>query len=580
MRLVEQTRKSIQFRLLMLLVAMSAVILALATTLFGWYGWTLQRRQFEQQLVAMANLVALNSAAPLAFDDRETAREDMTLVQQGGTILYAAIRQPDGSLFAEAGAVSENVPPLHHNPGQTSVDYLAGSRMRATTPIVLNDRVIGQVHLEEDLSGMNRQVITVIGSAVVVFLATLLVAVFLATRIGRTITGPITRLAAMVRMIADRGRVDTGDFIASPDEVGDLARGINTMLDSLERSRRDLEQSLSQQRTLFDTIPMPVYAKDLAGTYIAMNHRYALDVLGDKPDLFIGRNRAQAGRGHDPGMLDHLAAREAELVSSGTNTSFEVTGHDANGELRVYRAQLGLFRDKAGASAGLIGVLLDITEIRRIGKELVDVSMREQQRLARDLHDNLGQLLTATAMRIKALEYAVPETDEAMKTELRDVTALVNRSAREARALSHGLNPVDIERGGLLRALEELAASTEVYARMTCRFTSTGTLPDIDKDASNQLYRIAQEAVNNAVRHASATRIDLHLGRTADEIVLSIRDNGRGMPPQRDGTAAGMGLRIMNQRALMIQGTLHCTPRTSGGTDVVCRYPINDGARA
>ncbi|HMO03596.1 MAG TPA: histidine kinase [Kiritimatiellia bacterium] len=577
MRLIERTRRSIQFRLLILLVAMSAVILALATTLFGWYGWTLQRRQFEQQLVAMANLVALNSAAPLAFDDLDTAREDMHLVQSGSSILYAAIRRPDGSVFAEAGAMAEGSPPLHHDPGQGMVDYLAGSRMRAAIPIVLNDRVIGQVHIEEDLSGMNRQVITVVGSAIAVFLATLFVAVLLAARIGRTITGPITRLAAMVRMIADRGRVDTGDFIASPDEVGDLARGINTMLDSLERSRRELEQSLSQQRTLFDTIPMPVYAKDLAGTYIAMNHRYALDVLGDKPEVFIGRNREQAGNGHDAGMLDHLAAREADLGSSGMSTSFEVTGHDANGELRVYRAQLGLFRDQAGTSAGLIGVLLDITEIRRIGKELVDVSMREQQRLARDLHDNLGQLLTATAMRIKALEYAAPEGDEAMKAELRDVTALVNRSAREARALSHGLNPVDIERGGLLRALEELAASTEVYARLTCRFTSTGPLPEIDKDASNQLYRIAQEAVNNAVRHASATRIDLHLGRTTNEIVLSIRDNGRGIPQRRDGTAAGMGLRIMHQRALMIQGTLHCNPRPSGGTEVVCRHPIDTG---
>lgn len=578
MRLVEQSKRSIRFRLLILLVAMSAVILALATTLFGWYGWTLQRRQFEQQLVAMANLVALNSAAPLAFDDRETAREDMALVRGGGSILYAAIRRPDGSVFAEAGAMAENARPLHHDPGQTTIDYLAGARMRATTPVVLNDRVIGQVHLEEDLSGMNRQVVTVVTSAVAVFALTLLVAVFLATRIGRTITGPITRLAAMVRMIADRGRVDTGDFIASPDEVGDLARGINTMLDSLERSRRDLEHSLSQQRTLFDTIPMPVYAKDLAGAYIAMNHRYALEVLGDKPEVFIGRTREQAGNGHDAAMLDLLAEREAGLRANEAGSAFELTGYDANGELRVYRAQLGLFRTPAGDSAGLIGVLLDITEIRRIGKELVDVSMREQQRLARDLHDNLGQLLTAAAMKIKTLEYGVAEGDETMKAELREVTALVNRSAREARALSHGLNPVDIERGGLVRALEELAASTEVYARLTCRFTSTGPLPELDKDVSNQLYRIAQEAVNNAVRHASATRIEIHLGRSADEIVLGIRDNGRGMPARRDGTGAGMGLRIMHQRALMIHGTLHCNPRTSGGTEVVCRYPIDEGA--
>jgi PAS domain S-box-containing protein len=579
MNLLEYARRSIRFRLWILLVAMSMVILAIGTIIFGLYGWNTQRRQFEANLVSIAELIGLNSKAALSFDDEEIARQDMELIRSHKDIVYAGLLDADGRVFAENGLLSEESHACNDQglvkPG---ICYPNRARICVTTPIEHHGRVIGYVRLEKELAEMNHRVVTLMASAFGGFLFTLLVAMVLSHRIGRTITGPITHLASMIRQVSDTRRIGSPAFVTSRDEVGDLARGINVMLDNLETSRQALEQSLSLQQTLFDTIPMPVYGKNIERRFTAMNHQFATDVIGQPANKVIGRLQEEYPENFDAESLDLLRRKETTLLLTGQEQPFEVIGRDATGRHIIFRIQLGLYHDADGKTAGLMGVMQDITEIRRIGRELIDVSMREQQRLARDLHDNLGQLLTATACKIKTLDYAIEENQTALKSSLAEVIALVNRAAREARAMSHGLNPVDVERGGLVRALQELADSTTVYARLTCRFSVADNLPELEKEISNQLYRIAQEAVSNAVRHAGATTIDIHLAPIAGDVVLTITDDGAGLPDGQEDATTGMGLRIMNQRALMIHGELKYHNRSSGGTTVSCRGPITPGA--
>jgi signal transduction histidine kinase len=308
--------------------------------------------------------------------------------------------------------------------------------------------------------------------------------------------------------------------------------------------------------------------------FTAMNHPFAHEVIGKPPGTILGSMQEDYPNNFDAETTDLFRRREILLLLTGQEQAFEVTGRDASGQPKIYHIRLGIHRDAEGHTVGLMGVMQDITEIRRIGRELIDVSMREQQRLARDLHDNLGQLLTATACKIKLLDYEIEDKQTAIKTSLADIIDLVNRAARETRALSHGLNPVDIERGGLVSALKELADSTVIYTRMNCRFTTDHNLPELSKEISNQLYRIAQEAVSNAVRHADAKSIDIHLAHELGVVVLTITDDGSGLPTDQENTASGMGIRIMNQRALMINGTLECRNREDRGTEVVCRCPI------
>lgn len=578
MNLLEHARRSIRFRLWILLVAMSMAILAIGTVIFGLYGWNTQRRQFEAHLVSLAELIGLNSTAALRFDDEETARQDMELIQNHKDVVYAGLLDAEGRVFAEKGILSpESHSCRDQRPVATGIHYPNRSRMCVTTPIEHQGQVIGYVRLEQELSEMNHRVITLIASSFAGFLFTLLVAMMLSNRIGRTITGPITHLASMIRQVSDTRHIGSPAFVTSRDEVGDLARGINVMLDNLETSRHALEQSLSLQQTLFDTIPMPVYGKNTERRFTAMNHQFAADVVGLPADKVIGRLQEDYPENFDVESLDLLRRKETSLLLTGQTQPFEVMGRDAAGRQKVFRIQLGLYLDADGKTAGLMGVMQDITEIRRIGRELIDVSMREQQRLARDLHDNLGQLLTAIACRIKILDYAIDEHQTELKTSLSEVIALINRAAREARAMSHGLNPVDVERGGLVRALRELADSTAVYARLACRLTAAENLPELDKEISNQLYRIAQEAVSNAVRHAGATTIDIHLAHAEGDVVLTITDDGSGLSPEQEEAATGMGLRIMNQRALMIHGELECGNHHGGGTRITCRCPAAPG---
>jgi signal transduction histidine kinase len=134
--------------------------------------------------------------------------------------------------------------------------------------------------------------------------------------------------------------------------------------------------------------------------------------------------------------------------------------------------------------------------------------------------------------------------------------------------LSRGLSPLSLERGGIVLALKELAATTAA-AGLSCRAAIDDSVRVPDLAAATHLFRIAQEAVHNAIKHAAATRIDIVLRRERDALRLEVADNGRGMRPP--GTkAAGMGLSLMRYRAGMIGATLELTRNQTGGTTVSC----------
>jgi PAS domain S-box-containing protein len=576
--LLARSRRSIHFRLWLFLVAMSAVVLGGTLLVLGFNGWRLQRELYEQQMVDLARLIALNSAAPMEFEDKETARQDLALVATIEDVVFVGLYRSDGSEFVNQGACEDPPPVAGSWSKWPDVHYHADARICVTLPIGRPDELLGYVRVQKSTATMRRQAEVIAYGGLVIFAVALMLAAGMSYRIGRTITGPVLSLAERVRRISATDVIELDFGPVTLDEVGDLTRGVDTMLERLRDSRRRSEDSLAFQRTLFDTIPLPVYGKDTAGRFTAMNKMFARDLLGGDPAALIGRPVEEVAPAFDADCLAIWQRHERAVLNGEAVEPLEVECRLAvspGGRPRWLRIYLGLYRDAAEEVAGLMGVVQDMTEIRRMGRELIDISMREQQRLARDLHDNLGQLLTAAACKAKVVGHGVG-TDSGVAAGLREVIELVNRASREARAMSHGLNPVDVEQGGLVAALCELAASTEVYTKMTCRFEARAGLVPLGKEVSNQLYRIAQEAVSNAVRHAGATEVEIRLQMREGEVELVIGDNGLGM----DGRGAegsdhgnGMGLRIMRQRALLLQGSLRLVSGLEGGVQVVCRCP-------
>lgn len=215
----------------------------------------------------------------------------------------------------------------------------------------------------------------------------------------------------------------------------------------------------------------------------------------------------------------------------------------------------------------------EIAERKRLENELVEVCGREQQRIGQDLHDGLCQQLTGTAMWCRALTVKLRARSAAEAEEMEKATELINQALRQTRALINGISPVEMKADGLLSALKQLTADTGELFGIGCRFISRGNPLISDNNVATHLYRIAQEALTNAGRHGKARRVEISLVAEPGRIVLTVDDNGVGIPDHLEKTT-GMGLRIMNCRARMIGAVLEVQRKAVGGTTVCCRLPI------
>lgn len=220
-----------------------------------------------------------------------------------------------------------------------------------------------------------------------------------------------------------------------------------------------------------------------------------------------------------------------------------------------------------------LAVLNDVSERKVLEREILEVSNREQHRIGNDLHDGLGQELTGVALMLRALATRIRREHPEALPEVDDIVDLVNRSIQSTRTLARGLSPVSLERGGLVPALRTLAArSREAYSTGISLRTRMSQPLRIDESTANHLYRIVQEAINNAVRHGRASRVALQLTVDARIVRLSIHDNGRGLPPS-GAPDTGLGLRTMRYRAHVAGGDLTVENHRHGGVIVRCAVP-------
>lgn len=215
----------------------------------------------------------------------------------------------------------------------------------------------------------------------------------------------------------------------------------------------------------------------------------------------------------------------------------------------------------------------DISERKRLEKTVLEISEREQRRIGQDLHDGLGQHLTGIAFMSKVQERKLAEKQIPEAADAAKIVELVNDAILKTRELARGLLPVVSDAYGLMSALRLYAAEIEDLFGVICVFQCEQAVLIHDAPMATHLYHIAQEAVNNAIKHGRASEIVIRLFSGEREGTLIIRDDGVGI--QRPlAPHAGVGLHIMNYRAGMIGGTLEVRREQPRGTAVTCRFPI------
>ncbi len=207
----------------------------------------------------------------------------------------------------------------------------------------------------------------------------------------------------------------------------------------------------------------------------------------------------------------------------------------------------------------------------RAERRIISISEDTQQRIGRELHDDVGQLLTGVAFMSEVLSKKL--TGRAEASDAAKITAFINEAILKTGILARGLYPVELKEADLPSMLKNFAKNTEDIFAIKCQFTCECQHAIDDPLVAINLFRIAQEAVNNAIKHGKSTNITLKLVSLPTEITLEINDDGSGISPSSD-SKAGLGLRSMQYRASLLGGTSRITPLPDGGTSVTVNLPV------
>ena len=214
-----------------------------------------------------------------------------------------------------------------------------------------------------------------------------------------------------------------------------------------------------------------------------------------------------------------------------------------------------------------------IAERKRLEHELLDITEKERRRIGLDLHDDLGQKLSGIALMTKGLELKLGKDRAGEAREAGKIHTLVQQAMSHASDLAHDLATLDLKETDLSAALEKLAARARELFEISCRFKAEGKMPHLESNMVGQLYKIAQEAVTNAIKHGKAKRVEISLGNGSERVVLRVQNNGKPFPDMKSGST-GMGLKIMNYRASLIGASLEIKGTGSNGTLVTCSVPV------
>lgn len=333
--------------------------------------------------------------------------------------------------------------------------------------------------------------------------------------------------------------------------------------------RKEAEKALVHYAALVESSDDAIIGKTLEGFVTSWNKGaeavfgYARGEMVGKPiSVLIPPDR----KDEEPEILKKI--KRGESVDH-----YETLRRRKDGKLIDISVTISPIRDADGKIIGASKVARDITERKRLEREILEISDREQRRIGHDLHDGLCQHLAGIEMMSQVLEQKLtPHSKDAAKR-AGDIAKNVREAISQTRSLARGLSPVTLESEGLGSALHELAVNTEKMFNVECRFDGDLHVSVPDHAVATHLFRLAQEAVSNAIRHGKAKRISIELQADARRVYLTVDDNGKGFSKNGSANSKGMGLRIMKSRVGMMGGTLAIETNPGGGTSVICSVP-------
>jgi PAS domain S-box-containing protein len=334
------------------------------------------------------------------------------------------------------------------------------------------------------------------------------------------------------------------------------------------RQKLEVEATLKERYVdLFENANDVVYTHDLAGRITSINEtgerlleRKRGEILSRNLIEFIVPEEQPAAMEWLQTVLKGIPLPIAEWdfkTASGQRVKLEISTRSI---------------EQGGRLVEVEGIARDITERKRLEREILEISNREQRRIGHDLHDGICQLLAGIAFKSECLAHVLEKNSSKEYTEAEKLCVLINTAINQTRSVARGLFPVRLEENGLASALTELAANARELYGINCQFLSRQPPARISNETALHLYYIVLEAVSNASKHGLARNIIIGLEPASDGCVLSVNDDGVGFSTAHR-THTGMGIRIMHYRARVIGASLSLESAPDYGTQLRCLFP-------
>ncbi|PHR28317.1 MAG: histidine kinase [Desulfotalea sp.] len=407
------------------------------------------------------------------------------------------------------------------------------------------------------------------------FVITMLFVLSLTFKISEAITSPLQKLMSHFNS-ASKGNFNLRMEATSADEIGQLANYFNWFMEQLTeysnnlkqeiRFRQETEQNLlmseNRYRSVMEAAADPIVIYDMEGKVNYFNPAF---------EKVFGWSLSQCQNK----KIDSFVPQEnwpetqimIETIKSGkVLQATETNRYTKTGEICNVSISGAAFKDKTGKLTGSVVIFRDITGTKKLTKQLLDSGDSIRQDIGQDLHDDLCPHLIGIGGLVSALQITLEQEGHSGAERAKQVVGLIDEATSKARGLARGLCPVHLVSFGLQSALEGIANKTSASSGITCTYNGDSSLDFNDNSLATHLYYIVQEAVNNSVKHASATTIDISLCKEEEYIHLHITDNGKGIVRSKD--CKGIGLQIMQYRTQVIGAFLEITSKPDEGTTI------------
>jgi PAS domain S-box-containing protein len=363
-----------------------------------------------------------------------------------------------------------------------------------------------------------------------------------------------------------QGLVITWTYVAALNFVCLSLTALLAQRDAAAEAKLQAEHRYAQ---IFEGSPQPIWVYDRKSLRFLMINEAALRQYGWSREEILSMSVAALSPPGEP----QTAPFDDEGHAAGTAAEpFETRHLTRDG--RILEVEVWTRAIEIGSQPAELVFALDVSARRAFGRALMDAIAGEQRRIGQEMHDGLGQELTGLALSARALANRAARERDAIADDLDQLAALATSCIQDARLIVQGLSPLTDTDGNLDTALTMLAQRSSLSGTPV-RFHARHEAPlRLDLKVRNHLYRIAQEAVQNALKHAGASGIDIELSSREGSVRLAILDDGRGLPAETPADV-GLGMRTMRFRSSAIGGRLQVGKRPGGGNSVVCEVPQN-----